>query len=414
MELLMEFHHRNAATRQINSGVAILVAVVSTVVLAARPALAETNVIAFLNTALANKHIMLNRTRSVQQNKLVCTTSGDGHPHRDCQTITITVQQPYIDQARVVSQTAQVTEPLKFDTQNFETLPASALIQRVDYANCGQDNFNTSYTLTITGTKSTSVSKTHSLSVGVGMSSTGTFQASNGVFGGSSSMTVHLNVATSDSTTNSEGHSESEGRTWVTSINVAPGHAGYLKLLVLQQTIRVPFSAVVVVDGALEDNTSGYTQASQFLSEAERTVPFTGEVVSSGLSNSFTGNYAPDTPFNCADPKNAGQVVVTPTNQTIPVSALTKSFVGGFMTLQAATNKRQLAGATIGPADGVSYQVVSSSEVEVMDPACGFNDIGAPNGAIHLSETRHYTNYANGVLVAEWDETSDTFLRCSA
>jgi hypothetical protein len=155
---------------------------------------------------------------------------------------------------------------------------------------------------------------------------------------------------------------------------------------------------------------------------AERTVPFTGEVVSSGLSTSFTGNYAPDTPFNCSDPKNAGQVVVTPTNQTIPVSALTKDFVGGFMTLQAATkkmtlqaatNQKQVAGATIGPADGVSYQVVSSSEVEVMDPACGFNDIGVPNGAIHLSEARHYTNYANGVLVAQWDETSDTFLRCS-
>ena len=71
------------------------------------------------------------------------------------------------------------------------------------------------------------------------------------------------------------------------------------------------------------------------------------------------------------------------------------------------------SGDTIGPADGVSYQVVSSHEELQSTAECGFNDLGVPNNGIFMVETRDYTEYENGVLVKTWTEDVSTLSRCS-
>ena len=96
--------------------------------------------------------------------------------------------------------------------------------------------------------------------------------------------------------------------TWQATINVAPGHAGYLQLLAIQQSIEVPFSTTIVVDATMEGNVSGFSKVSQLLSQEERTMPFDGTVKASQLSDSFAGNFKPDVPFKC-DAASKGRVL---------------------------------------------------------------------------------------------------------
>lgn len=72
-----------------------------------------------------------------------------------------------------------------------------------------------------------------------------------------------------------------------------------------------------------------------------------------------------------------------------------------------------MSGATIGPADGITYVVVSSREETTPAIACGFNDVGAPNPGIFSVETRNYTENQNGTLIRSWQEDVSTFSRCA-
>ena len=399
------------------------------VIVSPRDCRADTDVIAFLNSALAQKHIMVNRIRTVSQPKTVCYMTSAPHPHRDCAVTTENVNQTYPDQARARSQILTSIGPLKFDNAKAINLPATAKIQRITYDNCGEDPFTTGYTLTVTGTSGHSVTKSQSLSFTTGVSVSNQVSASIDGFGGSTSMNMNFSMTLSDTTTHTETETSSESRVWPISITVAQGHAGYLELLVFQQTIQVPFSSMVVVDGDLEDNSSGYTKASQLLNENERTLPFSGTITSTGLSNSFTGEFKPDVPLSCDDPSLKGKSTSNPASFTFPASSIPATFAKNFGGLKenltnrlaeiikipaAVGNPTALQnGPSMGPADGTSYQVMSSTEVTIMDPACGFNDIGVPNAAVHKSEARHYSTFSNGALVSQWDETVDSFLRCS-
>ena len=83
--------------------------------------------------------------------------------------------------------------------------------------------------------------------------------------------------------------------------------------------------------------------------------------------------------------------------------------LGGVCGLRAAS---VLAQPAIGPADGTTYTISSSSEERHMDSACGFNDLGVPNAAKYTVEKRHYEKFSNGTLVDSWDKTVEVFSGC--
>jgi hypothetical protein len=63
--------------------------------------------------------------------------------------------------------------------------------------------------------------------------------------------------------------------------------------------------------------------------------------------------------------------------------------------------------------DGVSYEVVSSSEItKAAGAECGFNKLAAPNPGIYLREVRNYKQYKDGKLIRTWQETKDKWVRC--
>jgi hypothetical protein len=69
--------------------------------------------------------------------------------------------------------------------------------------------------------------------------------------------------------------------------------------------------------------------------------------------------------------------------------------------------------SSVGPAEGISYEIISSSQITKPDAGrCGFNDLSIPNSATYTREVRQYTQYANGTVVRTWTETVDTFLAC--
>lgn len=72
-----------------------------------------------------------------------------------------------------------------------------------------------------------------------------------------------------------------------------------------------------------------------------------------------------------------------------------------------------MSGATIGPADGITYVVVNPREETKPAIACGFNDVGSPNPGIFSVETRNYTEYQKGTLIRSWQEDVSTFSRCA-
>lgn len=71
------------------------------------------------------------------------------------------------------------------------------------------------------------------------------------------------------------------------------------------------------------------------------------------------------------------------------------------------------SGPSIGPPDGIHYEVISMREETKMSPSCGFNDLGVPNGAVFSIEVRRYSEYAAGQLIRTWEEDHESFLRCS-
>lgn len=70
-------------------------------------------------------------------------------------------------------------------------------------------------------------------------------------------------------------------------------------------------------------------------------------------------------------------------------------------------------GPSIGPEEGVSSRIMSSTQIVKPDGGrCGFNDAGVPAPAIYRRELRHYSEYHDGKLLRIWDATEDHFVEC--
>jgi len=157
--------------------------------------------------------------------------------------------------------------------------------------------------LSVSGTKGWSTTKTQTIGSSTTISLNRTFTSSYQGTGESTSFGVSETISLSSATAATESSSQTDQRNFTVSVSISPKHAGFSRILAYQAEIEVPFSAVVVVDGDLESNNSGYTKASQLLNPSERTLPFSGVVRAQGLSSAEPGNYPPEVPLNCNDPK---------------------------------------------------------------------------------------------------------------
>ena len=69
-------------------------------------------------------------------------------------------------------------------------------------------------------------------------------------------------------------------------------------------------------------------------------------------------------------------------------------------------------GPTIGAANGVTYTVISSTEIIKPDGVlCGYNRFMMPNPGLFRREVRRYQEFDSGILKRTWTETVDVFLR---
>jgi hypothetical protein len=391
------------------------IALILSLGIGSEPSYADTDIPQFLDAALAKKNILVNRTRQVTGQKLSCSLVADGRPHKDCQTIEYTYTQTYQDNARVKSGQVINISQLRFDPARLTQLPGTVLVDRLNYINCGEDQFNPAFNLSVTGTESHSVSKTQTVSSTVGVQVDQTFTAGNGLFGGSTSIQVNFSMTLSNSTTNQETSSTATTQGYSGTILAAVGHAGYAQLAAVQQGIEVPFSATVTVDGDMEDNISGYNKVSQLLAVQERTLPFSGTLTAGGLSDAFTGLFKPDEPFNCSDPKYKGQQTATYKKFQVPLTAMSGDLAKDFGTIKETFAKRpsQTTPQQLDNDAATTSTTIESTEVYVRDPACGFDDVGHPKTAIHLVELKHYTTHVDGTLHQEWDEPTEKFVKCS-
>lgn len=89
-----------------------------------------------------------------------------------------------------------------------------------------------------------------------------------------------------------------------------------------------------------------------------------------------------------------------------------KTLMTAVFVIALATGSASAQG-TIGPANGVSYRVISAHEVVKMDAGrCGYHDLSLPNGGVFRIENRFYSEYNNGRLVRTWSQEAEVFVRC--
>jgi hypothetical protein len=159
-------------------------------------------------------------------------------------------------------------------------------------------------------------------------------------------------------------------------------------------------------------------RASDLLKESERTLPFEGVLRLTNVSESqFRTENLPGNPH--CEGSDVGNLVTEGQLHHLPSSS---KVIGKFETAKnfVAPQSSSIGGMTyvitegssIGPADGITYEIIYVQQVMRSAPECGFNDLGIPNMANYNAEARRYRNHVNGTLVNQWEETVYTFVSC--
>jgi hypothetical protein len=299
-------------------------------------------------------------------------------------------------------------------------LPERATLAATFYQHCADAQLSTTLSLSVTGNSSYSFTKTDSVNTTIGGSATATF------VGQAGSLSTMLNVSRSLSTSNAttESFSESVTRSQSITLTISPNKQGKFELLVMETTVEVPFSALIIVDGRLVQNSNGISKASELLNESDRSLPFKGVLRITNVSGAYIRTT--DVPGAPACSKaDIGGIKKDPSVISFPGAALSAGELAtfskpsvqppGLMKLRLSGSRFSLVageGPSIGPADGVSYQVMYISEVIHPAAQCGFNDLSIPNNGVFTMEAREYTSYLNGTLIARWQDHVETFKSC--
>lgn len=328
----------------------------------------------------------------------------------------------------IVSLPASVTSSLIVEVKKMaahkervKSFPIMARVRSEIIKNCSDSiTFQKTMSLSVQFTKGWSVQKT----AGVSTTAGGTLTVSAEVpFLKAAGGTFNFSQTVSSSSQSSESYSHLETRSSSELISVKPQSAGEYYLIAYEETLEVPFSAEIVVDGPLATNESGFSMASDLLSEQERTLPFDGSLTISDASRGETSIRYLDWKVVCADTQ--GEHVARLSREfVVPESALDASFKSRFSepSIQLRENGINLgsrrptaAPDEIGPPpDGKLFETLYSIEEQRMDPGqCGFNDLGVPNAGIYKVDYGTWHEYLGGREVATYAGKQETFMRCN-
>jgi hypothetical protein len=357
----------------------------------------------FLNTKLATKPT-ISYQRTVTRQRQLCEqfcpgpTIGRGGemspPCRQaCRQEDYNETQNYLDEPRVTSTEVVEVRDLVFDTAKLTSLPEQAKLSTQEYQNCADVNLSISTSMSVSGSHSFTFSKSNGVTTTVGASINASFKMP---FGGlSTTLSASRSLSTSSST--SESFNETVSRSLSATISASPHKQGKVELLAFETTVQIPFSATIVIDGTLAQNQSGLTKASQLLNEGDRTLPFSGTLSLTDVSEGVTRTV--DIPGAPAC-KNPNLPLVTNTNSfTFPAKGLTAKQLSTYRkvrgqtqkplnlvlkTLSAKTGAAEVVsseGPGIGAPDGTIFTVLYTTETIRPEPICGFNDVGFPKNA---------------------------------
>ncbi|NOT14731.1 MAG: hypothetical protein HOP21_03955 [Methylotenera sp.] len=391
----------------------------------------------FLNQKLASKPL-LKFSKPVSVTTKVCTTEtkrircgGGGRISPEggcadnfyeatvCKDATTTSVQTYEDSASVKTTQIVKVGNLVFDENQMVTLPERGLFSSTDYQNCDDVTLSQTVSLSVSGNKGFSVAKGESITT----TKAGSISLSGKFFGGSASTSLSISESVGLSSQTSESSSDTVTRTSSTTVSIPPKRSGRFEVLAYETTIEIPFSATVVVDGELAPNDSGITMANQLMNENERTLPFSGILRITNVSNANIRTIPAPKPNQCKDSEKALTLMSQPF-VSIPAKSIPKETKKEFLPQKTLFSKFKttamhsfsvgsLAGTPqIGAEDGIKYEIISVADVANPTPSCGFNDLGLMNLGIFSVETRRYTQYSDGNIVSSWIDKIETFKSC--
>jgi hypothetical protein len=175
--------------------------------------------------------------------------------------------------AKVKNSFVVEAQALTFDEAKLASLPELVLFTKKTLQNCADASLSSNVTLNLVGARSWSVQKQTGVTITKNASVSGTLNVP-GV--GSTGMLMGWSRSIATSTSRTEGSQESVSRSMSDTVTLGPKKAVSVSLQAFQSTIEIPCRAMVVVDGDLVPNDSGIKRASELLSVTERTLPISG------------------------------------------------------------------------------------------------------------------------------------------
>ncbi len=340
----------------------------------------------------------------VVRNKVSSSSTADEQPqmYRYCEIVYTETKVHTPEKAHIIAEQVVNVSNLAWLKEQTVSLPGGIMRGSTSiYSNCG----STADIETIAFSESVSEGWTIGLSNTVTNGNSQSVNASFSYMGATLGTNFSFNHSVNTSRSESQSESTSAARSVSYSLSIPPHKQGSLALWITQSTIEIPFTATVLVDGPIQANVSGVSKASDLLSIADRTVAFTGSLRITGVSGIRSRKSESDL-SECAEQPN---VLTTkfelPFDPNNPLNKEAKSLEQ----LMGATTQE----ATIGPADGTSYQVLATTPVYLTDAQCGFNDLGIPKLAKYNQELRLWSTYVKGNKVAEWTTNEQLFVECS-
>lgn len=375
-----------------------------------------TDVAKYLNDQLAKKaQVKVQKSRNVKTQvcRLVSpSVRSGGEDYLSCHDETITETYEDFEFASVSSTEVKDVRDLLFSKDTVVSLPEITLLSRKDIVNLGDASITSSQTLSVSGTRGWSFTKTRSITTTIGA----TRNLSVGIPGiGSSSMGLSWSQGVTVSNSTTESWSETVTRSTSETVSVGPRRCVAYELLAYQVAVEIVITASLVVDGALNSNTSGLTLASELLSIEERTLPFEAILRIEDVSHAIIRT------------RDIGATGSNGGDSPIRITEMQQKFVGsGGDYLKGFSQPSKLArnngvavqnllwndGPGIGVPDGIRYEVLYTTNIYKPAFECGFNDAGLLNAGMFNVEVRQYSEHSQGALLRQWNESVETFTSC--
>ncbi len=246
---------------------------------------------------------------------------------KECNNWPRTRVETYTEALKVVDVEPDLVEELAYGDAERVTLPDIPHFKSFTITNCSAEVQTSSTQLSLSATVGTSVTVTRgvntsrNISTSVNMSIPLSNKGGSLNFGGQSSKSHTVTFSTGKTTSSRESIAFSEN----ISRNVPPMTTLWGQFHVSEKTIRIPFSASVLVDGKVDSNLAGYSKISDVLSIEERTFPITGFVEATGATDTRIDYKGEALKESECDGENRKQLTIAEVDALLPIHDLSLS-----------------------------------------------------------------------------------------